>query len=78
MIPFNLHIPAKKPNEFDSNTKDDIQISGRIAKSNNLSIKYDCKKYELKTHKIRIIYKNAIKKGYKRDQNRYGGDLMPA
>ena len=78
MIPINLHVPAKKLNEFDSNINDDFQISARIAQSNNVSIKSDCKKYKLQTNKIGIIYKNAIKKGYKRDQNRYGGHLMPA
>ena len=30
-----------------------------------MSIKYERMKYELKTHKIGIIYKNAIKKGIK-------------
>ena len=49
---------------------DDFQISARIAQSNNVSIKSDHKKYKLQTHKIGIIYKNAIKKGYKRDQDK--------
>ena len=61
MILFNLHIPTNKLHEFDSNINDDFQISARIAQSNNVSIKYDCKKYKFITHKIGIIYKNAIK-----------------
>ena len=78
MILFNLHIPAKKLNEFDSNINDDFQISAIITQSNNVSIKSNCKKYKLQTHKIGIIYKNAIMKGYKGDQNKFGGHLMPA
>ena len=61
MIPFNLHIPTKKPNEFDSNINGNFEISARIAKSNNVSIKYDHKKYRFITHKIGINYKNARK-----------------
>ena len=65
MIPINLQVPLKKSNEFNSKTKDDILFSVRKAKTNNLTIKYERKKYELKTHKIGIRYKNAIKKGIK-------------
>ena len=68
----------RNPMNLTQIPKTTFNLVAEKAKRNNLSIKYEHKKYELKTHKIGIIYNNAIKKEYKRDQNRYGGHLMPA
>ena len=56
-----LHVPAKKLGENDLNTNDDLYFNSRKAERNNVTYKYDRKKYEFKTNKIGIVYKNVIK-----------------
>ena len=55
MIPIILHVPAKKLGEIDSNTNDDLYFNSRINQSNNMTYKYNRRKYELHTHKNGII-----------------------
>ena len=61
MIPIILHVPAKKLDEIDSNTNDNLYFNSRIKQSNNVSYKYNSRKYELNTHKNGINQQKSNK-----------------